>query len=189
MTTTFQLVKLGPWQIQLFIAFLRKSPVSQNPYASPSIAADSPTDDMKSKTGASQMKRFLNLIIDSVVLQGLGFVAGAALGALMAVSMVADHGSVTKDDEFQLQIVGAIAGLVINLLYYFFMELLFQRTLGKLVTGTMVISNDGGRPSMGQILGRSFARFIPFEWFSFFGGDPPRGWHDSLSGTRVVNVR
>ena len=32
------------------------------------------------------------------------------------------------------------------------------------------------------------ARFIPFEPFSFLGGGG-NGWHDSLSGRRVVRVR
>jgi hypothetical protein len=34
-------------------------------------------------------------------------------------------------------------------------------------------------------LGRSAARSIPFEPFSFLGGQPT-GWHDRLSETRVV---
>ncbi|MCA9066572.1 MAG: RDD family protein, partial [Planctomycetaceae bacterium] len=74
-------------------------------------------------------------------------------------------------------------------LYYVFMEAVFQRSLGKLVTGTMVVAADGSRPSFGKILGRSFARIIPFEAFSFLGSKTPTGWHDTLSGTRVVKTR
>ena len=43
-----------------------------------------------------------------------------------------------------------------------------------------------GRPTYGQILGRTFSRFVPFEAFSFLPS--PVGWHDRWSGTRVVRV-
>ena len=85
---------------------------------------------------------------------------------------------------------GIIAGgLVVALGYFAFTEALFQRTLAKFLTGTRVVRADGTRPSFAQILGRSFARFIPFEAFSFLFGSHPVGWHDSLSGTRVVLTR
>jgi uncharacterized RDD family membrane protein YckC len=73
------------------------------------------------------------------------------------------------------------------LLYYFAQEALFGRTIGKLITGTVVINASGGRPSTGQVLGRTLARVIPFEALSALG-TPPTPWHDSLSKTRVVRV-
>ena len=65
------------------------------------------------------------------------------------------------------------------------MEAVFQRTIGKLVTGTRVVTTDGNVPGFGKVLGRSLARVIPFEVLSFLGAIPI-GWHDKLSGTRVV---
>lgn len=82
------------------------------------------------------------------------------------------------------------AGLFVFLGYAIVSEALFQRTLGKMITGTCVVRADGTKPTFGQIVGRSFARFIPFEAFSFLGGKGfPVGWHDSLSGTRVITTR
>ncbi|HEX2675275.1 MAG TPA: RDD family protein, partial [Polyangiales bacterium] len=74
------------------------------------------------------------------------------------------------------------------LAYYIFFEAVFGRTPGKMLTGTRVVTVDGGTPSFTQILGRNLARYVPFEPFSFFGDDAV-GWHDSWSGTRVVKVR
>jgi uncharacterized RDD family membrane protein YckC len=52
-----------------------------------------------------------------------------------------------------------------------------------------VVRFDGNKPNVPQIIGRTFARFIPFEPFSVAFGSSNNGWHDSLSGTRVVSVR
>jgi uncharacterized RDD family membrane protein YckC len=71
--------------------------------------------------------------------------------------------------------------------YYVVFEALLGRTPGKLITGTRVVNLAGGRPRFTQILGRSFARAVPFEAFSFFGSRA--GWHDRWSRTRVVLVR
>jgi uncharacterized RDD family membrane protein YckC len=81
-----------------------------------------------------------------------------------------------------------LLGLLTVLFYYIGMESLFGKTFGKFITRTRVVNSAGGPPSFGQVVGRSLARFIPFEAFSFFGGKGhPVGWHDSLSNTRVVD--
>lgn len=82
-----------------------------------------------------------------------------------------------------------LASLVIYAAYYFAFESFGGATPGKWVTGTRVVAEDGSAPGFAQILGRSLARLIPFEPFSLLGGSPPVGWHDSLSGTRVIRIR
>jgi len=72
--------------------------------------------------------------------------------------------------------------------YYLVCETTWQRTLGKLVTKTKVVDRQGNKPSFPKILGRSLARCIPFEAFSFLFGGYPIGWHDALSKTLVVPV-
>ena len=69
--------------------------------------------------------------------------------------------------------------------YYFFMEAGFGQTLGKMITGTKVVDEQGDQPEFSAIGIRSICRLIPFEFISFFG---PKtiGWHDSLSKTYVV---
>lgn len=71
------------------------------------------------------------------------------------------------------------------LLYYILMEGIFNTTAGKCATGTTIVNASGERPGFGQIVGRTFCRFIPFEPLSFFAAGA-RGWHDSMSNTYVV---
>lgn len=71
------------------------------------------------------------------------------------------------------------------IVYYLLLEGVFNTTAGKCATNTIIVNENGVRPGFGQILGRTFARLIPFDAFSFLGSTT-RGWHDSLSGTYVV---
>ena len=79
-------------------------------------------------------------------------------------------------------------GLISLLLYYIVMEASTGRTVGKMVTGTKVVDEEGRTPTFGQVIGRTFARMIPFEALTFLGSET-RGWHDSMSNTYVVKCR
>ena len=79
--------------------------------------------------------------------------------------------------------------LALMVVYYVVLETFFQRTLAKLITGTLVVNEAGLRPSLMQVVGRSLARFIPFEAFTFLGSERPVGVHDKWSGTRVIDLR
>ena len=163
-----------------------------NPYAIP--AGVEPPQFPGVATGelpiASQGQRFLNMIIDGILVnvtaQVVGFVVGIAYG-LMAASSGRE---IAESEMALLQLFGGFLGLFIFVGYYIVCELAFGRTVGKFVTGTRVVNSQGQVATTGQIIGRSFARMIPFEAFSFFGGKGfPVGWHDSLSGTRVIKTR
>ncbi len=69
------------------------------------------------------------------------------------------------------------------IVFYLLLEGIFNTTPGKCATNTVIVNEEGERPGFGQILGRTFARLIPFDALSFLGA---RGWHDSLSGTYVA---
>lgn len=166
--------------------------MSDNPYTSP-VSEPLPASVVPQAAGelpiASQGKRFLNLLIDNAVTYVLSMMVGFVVGVIYGIRAAMSGGGVTADDEFTMQIIGTLVGLLVTIGYYLAMEALFQRTVAKWITGTCVVSAQGGRPSFGQIVGRSFARLIPFEPFSFLGRQQPVGWHDSLSGTRVVRTR
>jgi len=72
-------------------------------------------------------------------------------------------------------------------LYYILFETLFKVTLGKLVTNTTVVNENGEGPGLLQVTGRTLCRIIPFGQWSFLFND--RGWHDSFSGTYVVREK
>ncbi|MGN6419032.1 MAG: RDD family protein [Pseudobacter sp.] len=77
-----------------------------------------------------------------------------------------------------------LVSLINFVIYYFVAEALFCQTLGKALTGSCVVG-VGGRLSTGQILGRSFARLIPFDPLSFLWNGK---WHDKASSTTVVHA-
>jgi len=123
---------------------------------------------------ATSGQRFANLLLDSILMQGAGFVAGLMLVVL----------------QIELEGVGATAlvGIGTGLVYFAAFEHAFGRTPAKWITGTRVVSEDGRSPSFAQILGRTLARHVPFEAFSFLGNSPI-GWHDRWSRTRVIRTR
>jgi uncharacterized RDD family membrane protein YckC len=148
-----------------------------NPYEAPQsrIAA---SEDAVGLVQAERWRRFVNLVID--------YLASIALAALFAIALAffgGQAGLAWLDRQNDL-----LFGIVLTLAYYVPLEFTFGRTLGKLITGTRVVDEKGGPPSLGKILGRSLCRFIPFEPFSFFSADA-RGWHDSIPRTYVVKVR
>ena len=71
-------------------------------------------------------------------------------------------------------------------LYYFSIEGFTNRSLGKYITKTMVVMENGEQPTLSSIFIRSLCRMIPFDALSFLGGGI--GWHDSISKTYVVDI-
>lgn len=64
------------------------------------------------------------------------------------------------------------------------MEYKFQKTIGKLITKTKVLSADGENAQIGDIIVRTFCRLIPLDRLSFLFAS--NGFHDRLSNTTVV---
>lgn len=131
---------------------------------------------------ASLGLRFVNFVVDYITYLLLLFVF--TFGLVFVVD-----GSVSPMSEGAALVLGwamISLQLVLWLTYYAGLEYFTGRTLGKVVTGTHVVRiGSSERPSLGQCIGRAFARVVPFEPLSFFFGSP-LGWHDTWSGTMVV---
>jgi uncharacterized RDD family membrane protein YckC len=123
---------------------------------------------------AGRWPRFGSYLIDYIA-----FTVLATVGSIVVGRMTDDAGD---------SIMTFLVTLVAMLGYYAVLEGLTGRTLGKLLLGLKVVNEAGEPPSSGQILGRAFARLIPFEAFAIFG-DERRTLHDSLAGTYVVANR
>ncbi|HEY3817945.1 MAG TPA: RDD family protein [Polyangiaceae bacterium] len=147
-----------------------------NPYEPPKSDVVALPDSAMDLIDASSGRRFANLLLDYV-----GFLVVAVVVAL-GLELVASTTGVRVPTKLT-QLIGMLEWIS----YYVVFEALLGRTPGKLITGTRVVNLAGGRPRFTQILGRSFARAVPFEAFSFFGSRA--GWHDRWSRTRVVLVR
>lgn len=127
--------------------------------------------------------RFVNYLIDGLIVGSV--VTLPLLGYIFS--------SVNLDDPESINSVGSSANSVQvfaiggQFLYYFLMEAYMGgRTLGKMVTGSIVVNKQGELATPGNIAGRSLCRFIPFDNISFIF---TRGWHDSISDTYVVDKK
>lgn len=88
-------------------------------------------------------------------------------------------------DNLISPVYALLFALPLSILYYILCEYKFSRTLGKLLTGTYVITTDFKPVNFKCILKRTFSRFIPFNtWITLFTG---RSIHERLSKTVSVD--
>lgn len=74
--------------------------------------------------------------------------------------------------------------LFVFLYYYLLLEIIFKTTAGKCLTNSIIVNASASSPSIGQLIGRTFCRLIPFDAFSFLTKNK-RGWHDIITETYV----
>ena len=132
---------------------------------------------------ATQGQRFLNYIIDLIIIYLIIFMIGIALailalltGSQSLLDWFTDESKVLKD---------YLLFFSVWIPYYTFFERYTSRTVGKFITKTMVVNEDGSKIDFGTAFKRTLCRIIPFEPFSMLGGNA-RGWHDSIPDTYVV---
>jgi len=127
---------------------------------------------------ASTGKRFLNYLIDIIIYYVLLF----CFGIFLAVTGRSEFAS-EDNNTFQLY----LSVFAIYVAYFSLFELVFKgRTIGKLLTGTKVVNEDGSDPTAKTYFLRALSRIVPFEPFSAFGGRP---WHDRWTRTYVIDVK
>ncbi|ULQ51768.1 RDD family protein [Flavihumibacter fluvii] len=80
-------------------------------------------------------------------------------------------------------------GLLISAIvffYYFIFESVSGKTIGKILSHTIVVDKNGEPPKKVKLLVRSFIRLTPIYGLSLLFGH--QGIHDMLSSTTVVKV-
>ena len=147
--------------------------------------------DLQEYVYASQSQRFLNWLIDNLLMRfGLSYLSGMVIGALLGAiapdflsKIVYSAGGMSS----QLIILGVMISYLNYIVYYTLCEKLFKGyTLGKLITGTRAIRQNGQELTLKNALLRSLSRCVPFELFSGFG---TLTWHDSWTDTMVIKSR
>jgi uncharacterized RDD family membrane protein YckC len=130
---------------------------------------------------ADKGDRILNVIVDMVAFFIIWFFLTFVL---MALGL---NQTYTDETGEQMPIISWVILIPTFWGYYILTEYKFQRTLGKLVTKTKVVSVTGDKPTIRQIIYRTLSRSIPFEYFSYLG--TVEGIHDKLSKTRVIKQK
>ena len=140
------------------------------------------TENYIARNTASQSSRFINYIIDTflvyLLIIGFSVTYGILLGVFSPESIE------TIDEGY----TSLLITLISSLSYYLFFETVFGRTVGKYATKTKVVDEHGNKPDFITVLIRSFCRYIPFDALSFLFASET-GWHDSISKTKVVEIR
>ena len=126
------------------------------------------TDDAPVHAPAGVWKRFFNYILDR-------FFSILIMAVILSIIIALDAPQWLSYSIY-----------LVYVLYYIIFEAIWQKTIAKYITKTKVVMRDGTKPPFKNIVGRTFARIIPFEQFSFLFGSYPIGWHDGLSSTIVV---
>ena len=131
---------------------------------------------------AGSGKRLANYFIDLIVFYILMFCFGVFLAAL--------DSNASEDIN---SVRGPLLDRLISLIFYGIsmglIEGLFRgKTLGKVITGTRAVNEDGSRISFLTGFLRGLSRAVPFDAFSALG-QPPYPWHDRWTNTYVINER
>lgn len=156
--------------------------LDRSPYAAPESNLDSFAEKAVARAPVGRWTRFANYLIDYITMLATMILIFFAIGLL-----VGEQG-IDQFEEKLDAIPDIVFGIGMYLVYYLPFEALTGRTLGKLITGTRIISEDGSIPTFGQVFGRTLCRLIPFEPFSFFRQEG-RGWHDTMVKIHVVKCR
>jgi uncharacterized RDD family membrane protein YckC len=138
---------------------------------------------------ATQGQRFLNWLIDNALIRfGLNYVSGLAAGSLLTILFPEFMTKIAYgENQAGLYIIVFFVVALDYIFYYTLCEKLFKGyTLGKLITGTRAIRQDGGELTFRNALLRSLSRCVPFEVFSGFS---TLTWHDSWTDTMVIKAR
>ncbi|OXB05880.1 RDD family protein [Flavobacterium pectinovorum] len=137
---------------------------------------------LEKKLLTSDRDRFFNCIIDFVFILVTIFMVTFVI-VIIGNILQWDIYRMWEETLISLGFIGTY--LSFAMVYYFIFEGLFGRTLGKIITGSVVINEYGLKPGFGAIFKRTLSRLIPFDALSFLG-ESGRMWHDSLSDTYVV---
>lgn len=125
--------------------------------------------------------RFANYCIDMLVFYALAF--GISMVLVLIESPVVEY--IASENSGTALLMRLVYALLFAL-YIGGAEAMFNgKSVGKMITGTRVIHEDGSAISASTALKRGFARIVPFEVFSAFSS-PCCPWHDAWTDTAVV---
>ena len=141
-------------------------------------------DDAPQLVQASGGKRFANYIIDLIIFYILFFI----VFFLIAYTNPSTIDSIDDNDAgFGLR--DRLLSLLLYGLYMFVIETLFKgKSIGKFITGTRAVNEDGTSINAKTAFLRGLSRAVPFNVFSALG-NPSHPWHDRWTKTYVIDEK
>lgn len=131
---------------------------------------------------ASHGKRLANYVIDLILFYSIFF----GLGIFIAI-FFPEYLIIIEVYQESLGFWDNVLSLLLYALYMGIVEAIFKgRSLGKLITGTIAVQENGQQISNKQAFLRGLCRAIPFCTFSALPS-PCNPWQDKWTNTVVVN--
>lgn len=125
--------------------------------------------------------RFVHLLVD-------GFIINLVYGLISYIYLQFFLSTDTSvNTMLTVNFFFGYSNLILLLAYYLVFETYYQQTIGKMITGSVVINEYAKKPSFQEILLRTVIRYVPFDALSFLFSDNAIGWHDQWSKTYVVS--
>lgn len=142
------------------------------------------TTDYSAYYKASSIKRFINFTVDVITFYAFMLILGLLIGLIQVISGINLIGYM---EEINPLVDRLISGLLLAL-YLAFLEYFFKgKTLGKVITKTRAVNEDGTLMNFRESFKRNLCRLIPFDALSFLFSSKG-GWHDTVSYTMVVDL-
>jgi len=137
---------------------------------------------------ATTGQRLVNCIVDQVAAMLIAYLLAFVFGLVEGIAAMLE--GIPVETYGITSIVSYLLGFATIVVYYGVCESVSGRTIGKLVSGTIVVNRDGSSVAFRRAWRRTFCRLIPFDQFSFLAGKGhPVGWHDEFSRTYVITLR
>ncbi len=132
---------------------------------------------------ASKNSRLLNFILDYVIINIITFIIIYFLDFIFYSNKTGINYWYNQMSRIEKYLFWAL----ISFIYYTLTEILLSRSIAKYFTKTIVVTENGIKPKLVNILARSALRLVPFESFTFLQGRE-LGLHDKNSKTFVVKT-
>lgn len=135
---------------------------------------------------ADKLYRFVNFTVDVIFSVFLIWSFYIIYLLLKSSFFITEINPALTEEEHSNHVLDGLYLLLLYAFVLFLTELATGgRSLGKFITGTKVVKNDGSTLTLKDLLLRNFSRVIPLEQVTFIGN---LGWHDEFSNTTVVKV-
>lgn len=138
---------------------------------------------------ASTGQRFLNWLVDNLLMRfGFSWLTGTVVGYFLSSFFPNFYLNMVYSRGFEFYLTIYMIAIFNYVIYYTFCEKIFNGyTLGKLISGTRAIREDGGELTFKNAFLRSVSRLVPFEALSIWFGYGL--WHDAWTKTMVIKTR
>jgi uncharacterized RDD family membrane protein YckC len=131
--------------------------------------------------------RFANYLIDIAFTFMVVLSVSFVIGVIIALTSTSVANEISDEIDNNNSLLDNLLGMLLLVSVMFFSEFITKgRSLGKYITGTIVVKTDATPLTLKDYFIRNICRAIPFDAISFLGNN---GWHDSISDTRVVNKK